>query len=128
MKVKKPNWTPLELNAKADRHRDLIHETDSHPHDCQCNLCMELHGLDVLVNLFSEDEHAGAVIAARKKLEAAAFPLLKACRKALRLRTIECCLLTSEKLGVLERRELRREGASIEDEIRKAIEMATGIN
>lgn len=66
MKVTKPNWTPLELNEKANRHRDLTDETMYHEFDCDCNRCMELFGLQTLLETFSTDEIAGAVIEANK--------------------------------------------------------------
>lgn len=66
MKIQKPNWTPLELHAKCNRHRDLTEETMEHDFDCQCNGCMELFGLRKLIGLFSRDEIASAVIEANK--------------------------------------------------------------
>lgn len=61
-----------------------------------------------------------------KRLIAAAPALLEACRKALKLRSLECSILTSQKISVIERRSFRNEAASIEQEIREVIAEATG--
>lgn len=66
MKAKKPKWTPIELYQNYQRWESLIHETDSHAPDCQCNRCMECYGLGELLRTFSQDEHAGAVIEANQ--------------------------------------------------------------
>lgn len=60
--MNKPNWTNDQLDAAYRRWVDLIHETDSHKVDCACNSCMEEISLDGLLEMFSEDEHATAVI------------------------------------------------------------------
>lgn len=65
-KIQKPNWTPIELNEKCERHNRLIDQTIDHDHDCQCNSCMELFGLRKLIGKFSRDEIANAVIEANK--------------------------------------------------------------
>ncbi len=62
MKSQKPNWTLKELNEKYLRWVDLIHETESHAIGCHCNLCLEELSLGANLELFSEDEHATAVI------------------------------------------------------------------
>ncbi len=62
---------------------------------------------------------------ANAMLIAASPELLAACRAALRLRAIECILLTSGKLDCIERNALRAEGAAIEEQLRAAIAKAT---
>lgn len=69
MKVKKPAWTPVELYKNYQRWERLVHETDAHDAECGCNLCMERFGLERLLQTFSQDEHAGAVIEFRKLTE-----------------------------------------------------------
>lgn len=69
MKIQKPNWTPADLYAKANRHRQLTDETINHDIDCDCNACMELFGLQTLLELFDEDENVTAVIEANKSRE-----------------------------------------------------------
>lgn len=64
-KIQKPNWQPIELNAKLNRWNELRYETEN-AIDCDCNSCMEFYGLTQLLELFTEDEKAGAVIAANK--------------------------------------------------------------
>ena len=73
MNIQKPNWTPLELFEKQNRNRELMHETDSHQPDCDCNLCIEYFGLSELLQTFTEDEHAGAVIEANKRAETESY-------------------------------------------------------
>lgn len=65
--MKKPNWTPVELDENYLRWRNLIDETGSHDAQCQCNRCMECFGLGELLNLFDEDEKVTAVIESNKK-------------------------------------------------------------
>lgn len=67
MEAQKPNWTLLELHEKCDRQRELVYATMSHEHDCGCNECFELFGLNKLIGRFSKDEIAAAVIEARKQ-------------------------------------------------------------
>ncbi len=61
MKIKKPNWTPLELHEKLTRWSQLRHEIEAHDPDCQCNRCYEWFGTGELLATFSEDEKATAV-------------------------------------------------------------------
>ena len=67
MITKKPDWSLIQLYDKSMRLVHLLHETDSHLPDCQCNLCMECYSLGELVQTFSDDESAAAVIEARKR-------------------------------------------------------------
>lgn len=60
--MEKPNWTYQELNDNYRQWVKLIYGNESHNFDCQCNLCMEEFSLGELMQLFSEDEHATAVI------------------------------------------------------------------
>lgn len=66
MKIQKPAWSFTELNKNYERWMRLIDETDSHEPDCQCKLCMECFALGEFLEMFSEDEHAIAVIEINK--------------------------------------------------------------
>jgi len=73
MKVKKPNWTPLELIKNYRRWEVLIDQTASHKErnsDCLCNLCLECYGLSANLDTFSEEEHVAAIIEENKFLGA----------------------------------------------------------
>jgi hypothetical protein len=69
MKVEKPNWTPIELNSQMNRWRELMELTEGHNQQCLCNYCLEDYRLFKVLDTFTEDEKAGAVIAANKELE-----------------------------------------------------------
>lgn len=61
MKIKKPNWTSLEIIQNLDRRDELGIITSSHD-DCLCDLCMEFFSLNNFLELFTEDDVAGAII------------------------------------------------------------------
>jgi hypothetical protein len=63
---------------------------------------------------------------ANANLIAAAPELFRACEKALKLRSLENSILTSEKLSVTERNGLRREASEIEDELRAVLAKVKG--
>lgn len=70
--LQKPNWTAKQIVANLDRSDFLTNELQSHFEQkpgCQCNLCLELLSIDTLLDTFSEDELAGAVIEIRKQRE-----------------------------------------------------------
>lgn len=66
MNIRKPYWSFAQLNENYQRWVRLIHETESHEPDCQCNACMECFALGEFMDLFTEDEHATAVIETNK--------------------------------------------------------------
>jgi hypothetical protein len=70
--------------------------------------------------------HTDEEAKANAYLIAAAPELFRACEKALKLRSLENSILTSEKLSVTERNELRREASEIEDELRAVLAKVEG--
>jgi hypothetical protein len=60
--MQKPNYTWQQLSDAYAAWSRLISETDSHDYECKCESCVTCEELDIINCLFSQDEHATAII------------------------------------------------------------------
>lgn len=60
--MQKPNYTWQQLDDAYKAWAKLINETDDHDYSCECDACVSLENLEEINGLFTQDEHATAII------------------------------------------------------------------